>query len=86
MVGNLLRAGHKVQAFDLNPHAAEALQSEALFSRADSAAATLTQADIVILMLPDSKVVDDLLWNGAPSLADVLTPSQILIDMVRRIR
>jgi len=81
MVRNLLRAGHPVQAFDLNPHAADALQSEALFSRADSAAATLTQADIVILMLPDSKVVDGLLWNGAPSLADVLTPSQILIDM-----
>lgn len=81
MVRNLLRAGHRVQAFDLNPQAADALPDDALFTRADSAAAALPQADIVILMLPDSKVVDDLLWDGGQALGGLLKPSQILIDM-----
>jgi len=81
MVRNLLRAGHPVQGFDLNPLAADALQNQALFTRADSAAAALSQAHTVILMLPDSHIVDGLLWEGANALADVLSPSQILIDM-----
>jgi len=81
MARNLLHAGHPVQGFDLNPLAADALQNQALFTRTDSAAAALSQAQFVILMLPDSDIVDRLLWQGAHALADALKPSQILIDM-----
>lgn len=81
MARNLLRAGHKVRGFDVNPQAAVGFEGEALFKRADTAAEALSQADIVILMTPDSNVVDGLLWKHSPALADVLTPSQILIDM-----
>jgi 3-hydroxyisobutyrate dehydrogenase len=81
MVRNLLQAAYPVHGFDLNPQAAEGLANHALFTRTESAATAVSHADIVILMLPDSHIVDRLLWQGEQALAQLLKPTQILIDM-----
>lgn len=79
MVRNLLRAGFGVSAFDLSPDAGSDLTSLGGFRRASTAAAAVADADVTILMLPDSKVVDGLLWDGG--LAAALKPASLLIDM-----
>ena len=62
MVRNLLRAGHLVHGFDLNPAAAKTFSDEKGFSPAKSPQQAALAGDVVILMLPDSNVVDKLLW------------------------
>ena len=83
MVRNLLRAGFAVKGFDVQPSAYEALSAETGFAVAESVAAAARGADIMILMLPDSKVVDRLLWSAEDpaGLATQLSPGQIVLDM-----
>jgi 3-hydroxyisobutyrate dehydrogenase len=81
MIRNLLRAEFHVMGFDLNPHAAAPLMQEENFTAATSPIQVSNQCDIVILMLPNSKIVDDLLWTGENALARHLNASQILVDM-----
>ena len=63
MVRNLLRAGFEVTGFDPAPQAAESLQGESGFHTATSAVHAAQGVDVLILMLPSSQVIDDLLWN-----------------------
>jgi len=79
MVRNLLRAGFSVTGFDPQPHAAESLQGEAGFSVATSAVAAAEGVDVLILMLPSSPVIDDLLWNQG--LAFGMKAGQLILDM-----
>jgi len=79
MVRNLLRAGFSVTGFDLNAAAVSSLAGQPGFSSAESAAKVAAACDALILMLPDSTIVDGLLWTQ--KLSDSLTPGQILIDM-----
>jgi 3-hydroxyisobutyrate dehydrogenase len=51
------------------------------FSGPDSAAAAATKASIVVLMLPDSSIVDHLLWQGDEALSRVLKSGALIIDM-----
>lgn len=81
MIRNLLRAQFHVMGFDLNPHAAASLTQEANFTTATSSTQVAQQCDIVILMLPDSKIVDALLWDGPHGLALHLNASQVVVDM-----
>ena len=81
MVGNLLRAGFGVRGFDLDPRAATALASDSRFSASASAAAVVQGCSVLILMLPDSRVVDALLWDGAAALAPQLKAGQVVVDM-----
>lgn len=81
MAENLLRAGFRVTGFDLNREAGPQLDGYATFARAESAAAAARESQAVILMLPDSKVVDALLWEGAPGLAATLAKGTLIIDM-----
>ncbi|MFZ2737565.1 MAG: NAD(P)-dependent oxidoreductase [Burkholderiaceae bacterium] len=79
MVRNLLRAGFVVQGFDLNPQAASVFASDPGFT-AQSSPQTLAQScEVVLLMLPSSPVVDQLLWQDG--LAQQLMPGQIVLDM-----
>jgi 3-hydroxyisobutyrate dehydrogenase len=78
MVRNLLKAGVAVAGFDRLPQAAQALKGEPGY-RAAATAADAAAADTLILMLPDSTVVDELLW--AQGLAQQLRPGQVVIDM-----
>jgi 3-hydroxyisobutyrate dehydrogenase len=79
MVRNLLRAGFSVTGFDLNAAAVSSLAGQPGFSSAESAAKVAAGCDALILMLPDSTIVDGLLWTQ--KLSDSLKPGQILIDM-----
>jgi len=86
MVRNLLRAGISVLGFDLNPQAFAALADVPGFSAASSAAQLARDCPTLVLMLPDSRIVDALLWGepaAAPAagLAALLKPGQLLIDM-----
>lgn len=81
MVRNLLRAGFQVHGFDLNPAAAGQFASEDGFHWAPSPAAAARQSAVVILMLPDSRIVDQLLWAADTGLATQLKAGTILIDM-----
>ena len=79
MVRNLLRGGFAVAGFDLHATAATALQGEAGYRVASSPDDAAKDADVLILMLPSSKVVDDLLWTQG--LAQRLKPGQVVLDM-----
>ena len=79
MAANLLKAGHSVAGFDVSADAGATLAAEARFTRAVTAKAAADGANIVILMLPDSKIVDRLLWDDG--LAHTLQPGALLIDM-----
>lgn len=94
MVRNLLRAGFSVTGFDAQPAVVETLGAEPLFRPAKSLAEAAAGVDVLILMLPDSRVVDHLLWSAEPGQADgtragvaqpglahQLSPSQIVLDM-----
>ncbi len=79
MVRNLLRAGFPVTGFDPQPQAAESLQGESGFISAASAAEAAQDVDVLILMLPSSPVIDDLLWNKG--LAAGMKTGQLILDM-----
>ena len=79
MVRNLLRAGYSVNGFDPQSQAAESLQGENGFSTATSAAQAAQGVDVLILMLPSSPVIDDLLWNQG--LAQGMKAGQLILDM-----
>ena len=87
MVRNLLRAGITVLGFDLNPQALAAFADVPGFSAASSAAQLVKDCPALVLMLPDSRIVDALLWgeptaaSAAAGLAGLLKPGQLLIDM-----
>ena len=81
MVRNLLRAGYPVEGFDLNPEVAKSFADEKGFSTAKSALQAAEAGDVVILMLPDSHVVDKLLWVDEGGLAVMLKPGALVIDM-----
>ena len=80
MAGNLLRAGFEVTGYDVNAQTGRELAARPGFERAESAQACVASADVVVLMLPDSKVVDGLLWE-APGLAAAMQSGTLVIDM-----
>jgi len=79
MVRNLLRAGFEVTGFDPAPQAAESLQGESGFHTATSAVHAAQGVDVLILMLPSSQVIDDLLWNQG--LTAHMKAGQLILDM-----
>ncbi len=87
MVRNLLRAGIAVLGFDLNPQALAVLADAPGFAAAGEVAQLTQDCPALVLMLPDSRIVDALLWGEPPAaasaagLAALLKPGQLLIDM-----
>jgi 3-hydroxyisobutyrate dehydrogenase len=81
MVQRLLQAGLTVQGVDLNPKAHAAFEGQANYQAHTHVADAVAQADGVILMLPDSRVVDAVLWSGPSPLSPHLRAGQWLIDM-----
>ena len=70
MAANLAKAGHQVVAFDLVPAALEAVVAAGA-QAADSALATLTDAEVVISMLPASRHVEGVYLGEGGILASI---------------
>ncbi len=86
MVRCLAKAGHAVIAYDARAGVATALAAEAGNAGKVTAAATLAAvgaAEIVITMLPDSKVVAAVVLGDAkvPGLAAALSKGSVVVDM-----
>ena len=79
MAANLLKAGHSVLAFDKQAGAGAALHGNPAFSAAANAQDIASSTQTIILMLPDSKIVDQLLW--ADGFAARMQRGALLIDM-----
>lgn len=79
MVERLAGAGHPVLIHDRRAEAMAPLAGIAGVSRADSVQAVAGACEVVILMLPDSPIVDALLWQDG--LAAALKRGSLLIDM-----
>ncbi len=78
MVGNLIKAGHTVNAFDLSSAALEAVAKEGAVA-AGSAVETLKGAKILITMLPAGVHVEGLLVSRE-ALLDHLEADTLIID------
>ena len=78
MARNLLKAGHKVTAYDIVPAALDAVE-KAGATRAANAADAARGAAFVITMLPAGQHVRDA-WLGAGGMATACDPNAILID------
>jgi 3-hydroxyisobutyrate dehydrogenase len=79
MAANLVRAGHKVTGYDLNPAALEAL-AKAGGATASSASDAVRGADVVITMLPAGEHVRQV-WLHQGGLIDVVKDARpLLID------
>lgn len=78
MASRLVAAGYPVVGFDPSPDAATALRVGG-GKVAETAAAAVTDADVVILMLPSSAVVESVL--AEPQLLAALQPGTLLVDM-----
>lgn len=79
MLENLARKGRTVVAFDVDERARQAAAALPNVSAAGSALELAERAGVVILMLPDSKIVDGLLWNDG--FADRLAAGSLVVDM-----
>ena len=81
MLRNLLAAAHPVMAFDLDQTVAQKFTDVSGIAFAPSAQTAARHADIVVLMLPDSRVVDALLWDPAQGIAAAMRRGSLIIDM-----
>ena len=83
MAKNLLKAGYQIAGFDLNPDVAAKFLDDKGFQFVSSPVQAIQDANLTILMLPDSTIVDALLWgsNGSAGIATELRKNSYLIDM-----
>ncbi len=78
MAQNLIKAGHKVQGFDVTPSQAETLAKSG-GAVAPSVKAAASGAEVVITMLPAGTHVRDV-YLGADGVLAVAAPGTLLID------
>jgi len=79
MAINLVKAGHKVHAFDLVDELVQQVVAEGAHPAADAVDA-VTDAEFVISMLPAGKHVEALYVTGDRPLFDVVKKSALIID------
>lgn len=83
MAKNLLKAGYELLGFDLSKEVAAKFSDEQKFHFANSPLQAIEGANVTILMLPDSSIIDALLWgaDGQVGIADQLVKNSYLLDM-----
>ena len=83
MAKNLLKAGYQVVGFDLNKEVAAKFSNDKGFQFVSSPEQAIQNANVTILMLPDSSIIDAVLWgsNGTAGIASKLSKNSYLIDM-----
>jgi 3-hydroxyisobutyrate dehydrogenase len=79
MVRRLAAAGHAVRGYDVAAQARERLADTPGVTLAVTSADVADDADVVILMLPDSNVVEQVLLGDG--LLDRVTPPTLVVDM-----
>jgi 3-hydroxyisobutyrate dehydrogenase len=79
MVRRLAAAGHLVCGYDVAAHARDRLAGTAGVTLANASADVADGADVVIVMLPDSNVVEQVLL--ADGLLDRVRPPTLVVDM-----
>jgi 3-hydroxyisobutyrate dehydrogenase len=83
MVNNLLKAGFSVTGFDLNSEVAEKFSGQNNFKFSKTAVEAVSDAAVTILMLPDSSIIDVVIWGkaGQEGISAHLKKGSLLIDM-----
>ncbi|MBU3608568.1 NAD(P)-dependent oxidoreductase [Polynucleobacter nymphae] len=83
MAKNLLKAGYQIVGFDLSKEVAAKFSDDKGFQFASTPEQAIEGANITILMLPDSSIIDAVLWgsNGPAGIASKLSKNSYLIDM-----
>jgi 3-hydroxyisobutyrate dehydrogenase len=83
MVNNLLKAGFTVTGFDLNAEVAEKFSGQQNFKFSKSPTEAVSDALVTIFMLPDSSIIDGVLWGkaGQEGIATHLKKGSFLLDM-----
>jgi 3-hydroxyisobutyrate dehydrogenase len=76
----LARAGHRLRVYDANRQALEAFTVESAANACASAAEAARGAEVLITMLPDGRIVHDVLL-GAGRAADALGRGATVVDM-----
>ncbi|WP_130100349.1 sulfolactaldehyde 3-reductase [Siccibacter turicensis] len=79
MAGNLLRRGHQLQVFDLNPQAVQSLVEQGATAAASPSQAARGAA-FVITMLPNGDLVREVLF-GDQGVCEGLSTTALTIDM-----
>ena len=83
MAKNLLKAGYQIVGFDLNKEVAAKFSGDKGFQFVSSPEQAIEDANITILMLPESSIIDSVLWGNDRSkgIASKLSKNSYLIDM-----
>ena len=83
MAKNLLKAGYQIAGFDLSKEVAAKFSDDKGFQFVSTPEQAIEAANITILMLPDSSIIDAVLWgsNGSAGIASKLSKNSYLIDM-----
>ncbi len=77
---NLIKAGHKLVLFDIDPKKAQAIAATNECEVATSLADMASKSNTVITMLPDGKLVHKALL-GTGGICETLKPGSLIIDM-----
>ena len=83
MAKNLLKAGYQMVGFDLNNEVVAKFSDDKGFRFVATPEQAIEDANITILMLPDSSIIDSLLWgrDRSTGIASKLSKNSYLIDM-----
>ena len=83
MAKNLLKAGYQMVGFDLNNEVVAKFSDDKGFRFVATPEQAIEDANITILMLPDSSIIDSVLWgnDGSTGIASKLSKNSYLIDM-----
>ena len=83
MAKNLLKAGYQIAGFDLSKEVAAKFSDDKGLQFVSTPEQAIEDANITILMLPDSSIIDAVLWgsNGSEGIASKLSKNSYLIDM-----
>jgi 3-hydroxyisobutyrate dehydrogenase len=82
MTNNLLKANFQVKGFDINPQAQEKITKSANFEWINNPQEIAKTCQIIILILPDSNIIDQLLWgNNQDGIVSHFQKDTLVIDM-----
>jgi len=82
MTNNLLKANFQVKGFDLNPQAQEKITKSANFEWVNNPQEIAKSCQIIILILPDSNIIDQLLWgHNQDGIVSHFQKDTLVIDM-----